>query len=91
MLQIAYVRFTACIRFLTVKGKAYNNPFCHQVTTAKGSGQEQKTISATPSIDSLSSGTAKENEKWLGHHAFPAVAVTAGLSWQYETEKPSAL
>lgn len=80
MLQRSYVCLTAHVSFLTVKGKAYNTPFCHQVAIAIDIGYRQRTISATPNIDSLSSGTAKENEKWLGHHAFPAVAVTAGVS-----------
>lgn len=60
--------------------KVYNNPFCHQVVVAKDSGYRQRAISASPNIDSLSSGAAKENEKWLGHHALPVVSVTAGIS-----------
>lgn len=71
---------TAYVSFLAVKGKTYNNPFCHQVVIAKDDGYGQRAISATPNIDSFSSGAAKENEKWLGHHAFPGVAVTAGVS-----------
>lgn len=68
------------VNFLTVMGKVYNNPFCHEAAIAKDSGYRQTAISATPNIDSVSSGRAKENEKRLEHHAFPAVAVTAGVS-----------
>lgn len=47
---------------------------------AKDSGcrqKKKKAISETPSIESLSLGAAKENERWLGHRALP---VAAGVS-----------